>query len=152
MKCPYCSQVGTSHVVDTTTDSAGNVRRRRECSNCGNRYSTSERPLLATPAIIKSNGRREDFDRGKLLESLKIACVKRPVATDTLEDLVTSIEDTLRKMGQTEVPSKFVGDLVVEGLKSLDTIAYIRFSIVYLKLDSLDAIREEIDKLVNEQD
>ena len=152
MKCPYCEQVGTSHVVDTTTDASGNVRRRRECSSCGNRYSTYERPLLATPTIIKSSGRREDFDREKLLGSLKIACVKRPVSADALEDLVTNIEDQLRMLGQTEVSSQFVGDLVVDGLKSLDTIAYIRFTIVYLKLDSLDAIREEIDKLLNGRD
>ena len=151
MKCPYCGEVNSSSVIDTSTDAAGNIRRRRECSNCGSRFSTYERPILATPQLVKSSGYREDFDRAKLLRSLQIACVKRPVSAEALENLVDGIENTLRELGQPEVPSKYVGDLVVEGLKNLDTIAYIRFTIVYLKLDNLSAIQAEVEKLMKEQ-
>lgn len=151
MKCPYCGEMNTSHVVDTGADSSGNVRRRRECSNCGNRYSTYERAVMATPRLIKTGGYREDFDREKLLRSLKIACVKRPVPAEALETLVERIESNLQQMGLKEVESKVVGDFVVEGLKELDIIAYIRFTIVYLNLDNLSDIQAEIDKLMQDR-
>lgn len=151
MKCPYCGENNTSSVIDTNTDSAGNVRRRRLCSNCNNRYTTYERPALATPRLVKSGDYREDFDREKLLRSLKIACVKRPVSAEALEGLVDRIENQLQQMGVREVESTVVGDLAVEGLKVLDPIAYIRFTIVYQNLDNLSAIRAEIDKLMGEQ-
>jgi transcriptional repressor NrdR len=102
--------------------------------------------------LIKSGGRREDFDREKLLRGLKLACVKRPVPADALEQLADRIEESLRQMGQLEVPSHVVGDLAIDGLKALDIIAYIRFAIVYLKLDNLASIRAEIDKLIAEQE
>lgn len=152
MKCPYCGETNTTHVVGTTHDeSGGGIRRRRECSHCGNRFSTYERAVMATPQIVKNGGYRETFDREKLLRGLRTACVKRPVASEDLESLVDRVEDTLRRMGQLEVDSKLVGDLVVEGLKALDVIAYIRYTLVYLKLDNLAAIQAEVDKLMQEQ-
>ena len=151
MKCPYCGEVGSSNVVDTSIKDTGNVKRRRECNICGNRFNTYERAILSTPRLIKSGGYREDFDRLKLLRSLKIACVKRPVSSEHLENLIDSIEDTLQKRGQIEISSKVVGDLVMEGLKELDTIAYIRFTIVYLQLDNLTAIKSEVEKLIHDQ-
>lgn len=151
MKCPYCSEIGASHVVDTSVDSSGNVKRRRECNNCDNRFNTYERAILSTPNLIKSSGHREEFDRAKLLRSLRIACVKRPVSAQDLENLVDSIEDRLQKMGKLEVPSKVLGDMVMEGLKDLDNIAYIRFTIVYLKLDNLSAIKREVEELISDQ-
>lgn len=151
MKCPYCGELGTSHVVDTSVDASGHVKRRRECDNCGNRYNTSERPMLSTPALIKTGGYREDFEREKLLQSLKIACVKRPVSAEDLDSLVNSIEASLRQMGEIEVSSKVVGDMVMEGLRELDNIAYIRFAIVYLKLDNLSAIKQELENLISDQ-
>jgi transcriptional repressor NrdR len=143
--------MNTTHVITTTPETNGGIRRRRECAACGNRFSTYERAVLETPQIIKAGGYREDFDREKLLRSLRIACVKRPVSAQALESLADRIEDNLRGLGQLEVPSKVVGDLVVEGLKELDVIAYIRFTIVYLKLDNLAAIQDEIEKLMREQ-
>lgn len=152
MKCPYCGQTNSTRVIDTTSDEAGGgTRRRRECEHCGNRFSTYERPMMSLPRIIKNGGHREAFDREKLLRGLRTACVKRPVASEDLEALVDSVEDNLRRLGQLEVESKFVGDLVVEGLKELDVIAYIRYTLVYLKLDSLAAIQAEVDKLMQEQ-
>lgn len=152
MKCPYCGNVNTTHVIGTNPDEAGGgIRRRRECDNCSNRFSTYERAVMATPQIVKNGGYREAFDREKLLNGLRTACVKRPVSSEDLESLVDRVEDNLRRMGQLEVESKFVGDLIVEGLKELDVIAYIRYTLVYLKLDSLAAIQAEIDKLMHEQ-
>jgi transcriptional repressor NrdR len=152
MQCPYCGNSNQTSVIDTVPDAAsGGIRRRRECKHCGSRFSTYERPILSTPMIIKAGGYREEFDRDKVLRGLKTACVKRPVSAEDLESLVDRVEDRLRRIGLMEVPSHVVGDMVIEGLKSLDIIAYIRYAIVYLKLDNLASIREEIDKLIEEQ-
>lgn len=147
MRCPYCKSE-RSRVVDTTHDSRGGVRRRRECENCGQRFSTSERPILATPLIIKQDGTREEFDREKLIRGIRISCAKRPVSAADIDRLVGEIEAALQAMGRAEVSSRVVGDMVIAGLKSLDQIAYIRYAIVYLGLDDLGAIRQEIDRLL----
>jgi transcriptional repressor NrdR len=147
MRCPYCKH-DSSRVIDTSHDSRGGVRRRRECENCGQRFSTYERPVLATPLIIKQDGSREDFDREKLIRGIRISCAKRPVSATDIERLVGEIESTLQAMGRSEVSSRIVGDMVIDGLKNLDQIAYIRYAIVYLGLDDLHAIRKEIDRLL----
>jgi len=147
LRCPYC-QHDQSRVIDTTHDSRGGVRRRRECEACGQRFSTYERPLLATPLIIKRNGTREEFNREKLLEGIRISCAKRPVSAAAIDHLVGEIENSLQKLGREEVSSRIIGDMVMAGLKSLDQIAYIRFAIVYLHLGDLKSIREEIDQLL----
>jgi len=147
MRCPYC-QDERSRVLDTTHDSRGGVRRRRECENCGQRFSTYERPILTTPLIIKRGGTREEFNRDKLTEGIRLACTKRPVSAAEIEHLVSEIESSLQKMGREEVSSRVVGDMVIAGLKRLDQIAYIRFAIVYLHLDDLQSIRKEIDRLL----
>ncbi len=147
MRCPYCKHE-SSRVIDTTHDTRGGVRRRRECENCGQRFSTYERPILATPLIIKQDGSREEFDREKLIRGIRIACAKRPVSAADIERLVGEIESTLQSMGRAEVSSRVVGDMVIAGLKELDQIAYIRYAIVYLGLDDLHAIRKEIDRLL----
>lgn len=147
MRCPYC-QDDRSRVLDTTHDSRGGVRRRRECENCGQRFSTYERPILATPLIIKRDGTREEFNRDKLEEGLRIACAKRPVSAAEIDHLVGEIETALQKMGREEISSRIVGDMVIAGLKRLDQIAYIRFAIVYLHLDDLQSIKKEIDRLL----
>jgi len=148
MRCPYCQSENGSKVIDTTHDSRGGVRRRRQCKQCSQRYSTYERPILATPLVIKEDGTREEFDREKLLHGVKLACVKRPVAAADLDRLVGEIESSLQQMGKNEVPSRVIGDMVITGLKELDQIAYIRFALVYLGLDDLQAIRSEIDRLM----
>ncbi|UCH61014.1 MAG: transcriptional repressor NrdR [Anaerolineales bacterium] len=147
MRCPYCKSE-RSRVVDTTHDSRGGVRRRRECENCGQRFSTSERPILATPLIIKQDGTREEFDREKLIRGIRISCAKRPVSAADIDRLVGEIEAALQAMGRAEVSSRVVGDMVIAGLKNMDQIAYIRYAIVYLGLDDLGAIRQEIDRLL----
>ncbi|OGO28677.1 MAG: transcriptional regulator NrdR [Chloroflexi bacterium RBG_16_52_11] len=147
MRCPYCKH-DSSRVIDTSHDTRGGVRRRRECENCGQRFSTYERPVHATPLIIKQDGSREDFDREKLIRGIRISCAKRPVSATDIERLVGEIESKLQAMGRSEVSSRIVGDMVIDGLKDLDQIAYIRYAIVYLGLDDLHAIRKEIDRLL----
>ena len=147
MRCPYCHH-DNSKVLDTTHDSQGGIRRRRECLDCGQRFSTYERAILATPLLIKQDGAREEFDREKLARGVRIACAKRPVSAADIERLIGSVEASLQKMGKSEVSSRVVGDLVINGLKEMDQIAYIRYAIVYLRLDDLHALRGEIDRLL----
>jgi transcriptional repressor NrdR len=147
LRCPYC-QDESSKVLDTTHDNRGGVRRRRECEKCGQRFSTYERPILATPLIVKKSGTREEFNREKLLQGIRLSCTKRPVSAAQINHLVSEIETKLQKMGREEVSSRIVGDMVIEGLKQLDHIAYIRYAIVYLQLSDLVSIRKEIDRLL----
>ncbi len=149
MRCPYC-QNDDSKVIDTTHDSHGGIRRRRECLSCGQRFSSYERPILATPLIIKQDGTREDFDREKLERGIRISCAKRPVSATDIERLVGQVEAELQRLGKSEVSSRVVGDLVIKGLKEMDQIAYIRYAIVYLRLDDLHSLRNEIDHLLLE--
>ena len=122
MRCPYC-QDEDSRVVDTSHDSRGGIRRRRECNNCNQRFSTYERAILANPLLVKQDGTREEFDRDKLLGGIRISCA--------------------------DVSSRVVGDMVIAGLKEMDQVAYIRYAIVYLGLDDLRSIRDEIDHLLD---
>lgn len=149
MRCPYC-QHDDSKVIDTSHDTHGGIRRRRECLKCGQRFSSYERPILATPLLVKQDGTREEFDRQKLERGIRISCAKRPVSATDIERLVGHVESELQKLGRAEVSSRVVGDLVIKGLKELDQIAYIRYAIVYLRLDDLHALRNEIDRLLLE--
>ena len=147
MHCPFC-QSDRSRVIDTDHDTRGGVRRRRECSECSERYSTYERAIKATPYLIKQDGRRENFDREKLERGIRVACAKRPVASADISRLVGEAESRLQDIGKLETSSRIVGDIVIDGLKSLDQIAYIRYAIVYLGLSDLQAVRDEIDRLL----
>jgi transcriptional repressor NrdR len=147
MRCPYC-QNSESKVLDTTHDSHGGIRRRRECLNCGQRFSSYERAILSAPLLVKQDGTREEFDREKLARGIRIACAKRPVSAADIERLIGRVESELQDLGKAEVSSRVVGDMVIEGLKDLDQIAYIRYAIVYLRLDDLKAVRGEIDRLL----
>lgn len=149
MQCPYC-QNDDSKVIDTTHDNHGGIRRRRECLKCGQRFSSYERPVLATPLIIKQDGAREEFNHEKLERGIRISCAKRPVSAADIERLVGQIETELQRLGKSEISSRVVGDMVIKGLKELDQIAYIRYAIVYLRLDDLHALRNEIDHLLLE--
>ncbi|HEX9680152.1 MAG TPA: transcriptional regulator NrdR [Anaerolineales bacterium] len=147
LRCPYCSSHNT-RVIDTSHDSRGGVRRRRVCESCKNRFSTYERTVLATPLLVKQDGTREEFDREKLARGIRIACAKRPVPAAEVDRIVGEIESTLRAMGKSEVSSRVVGDMVIAGLKELDQVAYIRYATVYLGLEDLRAVRDEIDRLL----
>lgn len=147
MRCPYCTQAD-SKVIDTSHDTRGGVRRRRECLSCRQRFSTYERAVLATPLVVKHDGTREEFDREKLLRGLRIACAKRPISAADIEHMVGEVEATLQTMGEVEVSSRVVGDMVIARLKEMDHIAYIRYAIVYLGFDDLTSVRDEIDRLL----
>jgi transcriptional repressor NrdR len=151
MKCPYCETFGQSQVIDTTHDAKGNIRRRRECKACTRRFSTLERPIVSTPLLIKNNGEREEFDREKLIRGMRVACAKRPVTSGSINRLADRIEAHLQSLGRDEVPVRVVGDMVIQGLKELDLIAYIRFAIVYLGLNDLEAVQTETEKMLREQ-
>ena len=147
MRCPYCEGEET-RVIDTSHDARGGVRRRRECLGCEQRFSTYERSILTAPLIIKQDGTREEFDREKLLHGIRIACAKRPVPAADIDRLAGEIESRLESMGKEEISSRIVGDMAITGLKELDHVAYIRYAIVYLGLDDLQAVRDEIDRLL----
>jgi len=149
MQCPYCG--GDKLKVLDTTDIKNGIRRRRECQVCGERFTTYERSLATTPVLIKENGNREEFDREKLKLGIWNACAKRPIPAADIDRMAMRIEAHLQSLGRSEVSSRVVGDMVIEGLKNLDPIAYIRYAIVYLGLDNLLSVRSEIDKLLAEQ-
>lgn len=148
MRCPYCS-FDRTRVIDTTHDARGGIRRRRECSNCSERFTTYERPVLATPLLVKRDGTREEFSREKLEAGLRVACAKRPISAADIERIIGEIEAELQQLGKAEVPSRYVGDRAIAKLKELDEVAYIRYAIVYLRLDDLEAIQTEINRLLN---
>ncbi|MCO5183534.1 MAG: transcriptional regulator NrdR [Anaerolineae bacterium] len=148
MRCPYCKFERT-RVIDTTHDARGGIRRRRVCVQCSERFSTYERPVLATPLLIKRDGTREAFSHDKLEAGLRVACAKRPISAADIERIIGEIESELQQLGKAEVSSRLVGDRAIAKLKELDEVAYIRYAIVYLRLDDLEAIQGEINRLLN---
>jgi transcriptional repressor NrdR len=148
MKCPYC-EGSDSRVVDTRSAGDG-IRRRRECERCGERFTTYEQ-IAASLQIVKSDGRREPYNRQKILTGIQTACAKRPIAVADLEGLVDQVEEELYSLRKAEISSQVVGALVLEHLKNLDEVGYIRFATVYLELDGLEAVRGEINRLLNER-
>jgi transcriptional repressor NrdR len=149
MKCPFCEHEKT-RVIDTSHDTRGGIRRRRVCTHCQQRFSTYERAIMATPLLVKRDNTREEFSTEKLMAGIRVACAKRPVAAVEIERMIGDIEAELQQMGKAEVPSRLVGDRVIRRLKDLDQVAYIRYAIVYLRLDDLASIRSEIDRLLAE--
>ena len=147
MRCPFCSKEDTK-VVDSRLAADGyQIRRRRECTSCKERFTTFESAELVVPYIIKSNGNRVPFDANKLRVSLSRALEKRPVSADDLEKAVSQIIIQLQSTGEREVPSKLVGRLAMDALKQLDKVAYIRFASVYLSFDDIEEFTKEIEKL-----
>jgi len=131
MRCPFCAHED-SQVKDSRPSEDGNaIRRRRQCEGCSARFTTFERVQLRELTIVKSEGRREAFDRTKLERSIAIACRKRPIAIERIERLVSSIQRQIETSGESEIAAKQVGEMVMTGLKGLDSVAYIRFASVY---------------------
>ena len=145
MKCPYCGK--KSKVVDTRSAGEG-IRRRRECKACGQRFTTYERVAPMRLMVVKSDGRREEFDRDKLLTGVRKACAKRPISTEAIEELVSGIEGKLYSRGEGEVESLVIGEMVVERLRALDDVAYVRFASVYRRFADVESLAEEIEKLL----
>ena len=146
MLCPFCSH-NESKVIDSR-DSGEDIRRRRECIRCGLRYTTYERVQTRALLIIKQDGRREQFIRDKLWVSLTKACAKRPLPIGSIEKVIDDIESKLANVGRAEIPSKVIGEMVMERLKKLDRVAYIRFASVYRDFRDIESFKEEIDALI----
>jgi transcriptional repressor NrdR len=147
MRCPFCSSEDTQ-VVDTRSNEDTNViRRRRRCPKCDKRFTTYERVELRMPRLVKKGGSRTDFDRSKLVGSMTLALRKRPVATEDVDAAVDRIEEKLRALGEREIPTSRVGDLVMRELAKLDKIAYIRFASVYRSFETPDDFRDAVQEV-----
>ncbi|WP_294614239.1 transcriptional regulator NrdR [uncultured Gilliamella sp.] len=147
MHCPFCNADDTK-VTDSRLVAEGfQVRRRRQCVECNERFTTFEVAELIMPNVIKSNKVREPFNEDKLRNGIKRALEKRPVGLDAIEDAITHIKTKIRATGEREVPTKLIGDYVIEELKNLDKVAYIRFASVYFSFDDIEQFSNEIAKL-----
>ncbi len=131
MRCPFCGHEDSQVKDSRPTEDGAAIRRRRQCEGCGARFTTFERIQLRELSVLKSEGRREPFEREKLERSVAIACRKRPIDAVGIEKLVTGIQRRLETLGESEIESARIGEFVMEGLKALDTVAYIRFASVY---------------------
>ncbi len=145
MRCPYC-HARDSRVTDSRASDDG-IRRRRECIACGERFTTTETVQLSTVQILKKDGRREDFNREKLLAGLRKACEKRNVAATQLDEVVAEIQARVMADGRPEIPSQVVGELAMDALRKLDHIAYIRFASVYRAFTDIESLKEAVTAL-----
>lgn len=144
VRCPYCLQTET-RVVDSR-ELPSSIRRRRECMACKRRFTTYEEPREQPLVVIKRDARRESFDRGKLITAMRGACHKRPVSLEQIERVATEIEGDFLLAGQREIPSRDIGEKVMQQLKRLDEIAFVRFASVYRSFRDVDTLAEEIDE------
>jgi transcriptional repressor NrdR len=147
MKCPYCG-ASNLKVVDSR-DVHDGVRRRRQCLGCGSRFTTYERVQPVGLFVIKKDERREGFSKDKLLGGIRKACEKRPLPVGTVDKLADEVEAGLYRLGKAEIPGSIIGDMVMDGLKGLDYIAYIRFASVYRDFTDLTDLKQEVDTLVS---
>lgn len=147
MHCPFCQHEDTRVIDSRVSEDGSTIRRRRECEQCNERFNTFEVAELKLPAIVKSDGRRENFDERKLRTSFDRALQKRPVSSEQIDAAVRSVVHQLRLSGERELASLRVGEFVMAELKKLDQVAYVRFASVYRKFEDVQAFREEIERL-----
>ena len=147
MKCPFCSNSETQVVETRISEDGDFIRRRRQCGACDKRFTTYERPDVNFPTIVKKDGRRIEFERAKLLASMKLALRKRPVSTEQVDAAIERIEEKLLSLGLREVASNRLGELVMRELKKLDKVAYIRFASVYRSFEDIDEFRALVDEV-----
>ena len=147
MKCPYCNFEETQVIDTRETENLEATRRRRECMKCNKRFTTYERVEEADIIVVKKDGRRERFQRQKVLNGIVEACEKREIPLEKVEKLVDDVESDLRKRDSVEVESRVIGELVMKKLKGLDKVAYVRFASVYREFEDLESFKEELEKL-----
>lgn len=151
MKCPFCGHL-EDKVVDSRLGKEGDaIRRRRECLKCEGRYTTYEKVEEVLPLVVKKDGRREPFDRQKILQGLLKACEKRPVGITALEEIVNKIEKKLQESGEKEIPSSVIGEEVMHALHRLDQVAYVRFASVYREFKDINEFMDELKDLLKEE-
>lgn len=152
MKCPFCSN-GENRVIDSRLSKDGNsIRRRRECLSCSRRFTTYEYVEDVIPVVVKKDGRREPFDRAKILSGLKKACEKRPISIDTIEAVVDRVEQFCQESQLREVPTNIIGEKIMEELHLLDGVAYVRFASVYRDFKDINDFMEELKDVLNLKD
>ncbi len=152
MRCPFCGNDDTQVKDSRPTEDNNAIRRRRQCTNCGARFTTFERVQLRELTVVKANGKRETFDRDKLLRSMTIALRKRPVEGERIERVVNSIVRRLESSGESEIPTTLVGELIMDALASLDQVGYVRFASVYRNFREARDFEEFIEKLDEESE
>jgi len=150
MKCPYCDNQDTKVVDSRPTDEGQTIRRRRECEECGRRFTTYERLEEIPLIVVKKDGSRQPFDRTKVLNGVLKACEKRPVSMDAIEKVVSDIERGLSNLMLKEMDSGVIGEYVMERLRELDDVAYVRFASVYRQFTDAESFRKEIEKLLRD--
>ena len=151
MKCPFCDDL-EDKVVDSRMAKEGElIRRRRECLSCKRRYTTYERVEEILPVVVKKDGRRETFDRSKILSGLKKACEKRPISTATIEAVADRIEKRIQELGETEIESRIVGEELMKELHQLDQVAYVRLASVYREFKDIDQFMDELRTLAQQR-
>ena len=148
MQCPKCHQMNLKVIDSRSAEDNHSIRRRQECLNCGHRFTTFERIEQRPLLVVKRDGNREEFSREKLLRGLVRSCEKRPVALEQLERLVAEIELIVRESGQNEVSSTDIGEIVMDKLKDLDPVAYVRFASVYREFKDVNTFMDEIKKIL----
>ena len=147
MKCPFCSHQDTQVIETRVSEDGDFIRRRRQCAACEKRFTTYERPEVNFPTVVKKDGRRVEYTRNKLLGSFKLALRKRPVSTVQIDSAIERIEEKLLHLGQREVISSRIGELVMRELKKLDKVAYIRYASVYRSFEDIDEFRALVDEV-----
>ena len=152
MRCPSCGESDTRVVDSRDLDDAASIRRRRECNLCTTRFTTYERIESARLSVLKSDGRRVEFDRAKLAAGLAKALTRRPVPDDAAQNAAEEIESALRARGLSEVPSGVIGEMAMDKLREIDQIAYIRFASVYQSFEDIEQLRREVDTLLAERE
>ncbi|MEX0809722.1 MAG: transcriptional regulator NrdR [Dongiaceae bacterium] len=150
MRCPFCGNEDTQVKDSRPTDDNSAIRRRRQCLNCGARFTTFERIQLRELTVVKGNGRREPFERDKLMRSIQIALRKRPVEPDRIDRVVNGIVRRLESLGESEIPSKLVGEMVMDALSTLDQVAFVRFASVYRNFREAKDFEEFVGQLGGE--
>jgi len=152
MRCPFCGNEDTQVKDSRPTDDSAAIRRRRQCSNCGARFTTFERVQLRELTVVKSNGQREPFDREKLLRSMQVALRKRPVDGERLERVINGIVRRLESSGEAEIPTSAIGEAAMDALANLDKVAYVRFASVYRNFRETKDFETFVGKLSSEND
>ncbi|MBO5658953.1 MAG: transcriptional repressor NrdR [Duodenibacillus sp.] len=150
MRCPFCKEKDSAVIDSRASDDGYSIRRRRQCSACGKRFTTFERVELNMPLIVKRTGARREYDREKIRGSMRLALRKRPVNNERVEEAIGAIEQRLRTLGEREVMSSRVGEFVLEELKKLDSVAYIRFASVYFNVDNPEGFFQLLRELETE--
>lgn len=148
MKCPYCAEIDNKVIDSRLSKDARTIRRRRECLRCSRRFTTYERLEEMLPMVVKKDGRRETFDRDKIIRGIKKSCQKRPVSVTKIEEFVDSLEVYFQELGKKEIESKEVGERVIQSLKDWDEVAYVRFASVYRQFKDINEFMTELEDIL----